>query len=360
MMKKIIIVSTVGLIYDGITSVMTSYLEAMNRENLDIFVVSTIKSEPKIEKKIEELGCKIVHLPSRRNSPVRYFFNLMRFIRKNNIEVIHAHGNSATLSIELLAGFFGGCKKRIAHSHNTKCDQVKADKMLRPLFNLLYTDALACGYEAGKWLFGKQKFKVLKNGRNVKKYSFSLEKRNEMRKKLDIADGIAIGHVGGFYEQKNHQFLIKIFREVLNREPNAKLFLVGDGPLKDEMQKSVLDISENVKFVGTIDNVNDYMQAMDIMVLPSLFEGLPLVAIEWQINGLPSLLSNTITEECKVTNTVRFESLQEEPHVWMNDIFEMLKNENRNEDSQKAIKLIRENGFDIDDNAKFLEKIYKS
>ena len=140
-MKKIIIVSTVGLIYDGITSVITSYLEAMNREDLKIYVVSTIMSESKIEKKIEELGCDIVRLPSRSKSPIVYIFSLAHFIRKNNIDVIHAHGNSATLSIELLAGFLGGCKRRIAHSHNTRCDQVRADKMLRPLFNLLYTDA---------------------------------------------------------------------------------------------------------------------------------------------------------------------------------------------------------------------------
>lgn len=359
-MKKIIIVSTVGLIYDGITSVITSYLEAMNREDLKIYVVSTIMSESKIEKKIEELGCEIVQLPSRRKSPIVYFFSLAHFIRKNNIEVIHAHGNSATLSIELLAGFLGGCKRRIAHSHNTRCDQVRADKMLRPLFNLLYTDALACGNEAGLWLFRNRKFKVLKNGRNVKKYSFSLEKRNEMRKRLDISDCIAIGHVGGFFEQKNHKFLIKIFREVLNRKPNAKLFLIGDGPLKDEIMKNVSDIRKSVIFVGTVDNVNDYMQAMDIMVLPSLFEGLPLVAIEWQINGLPSLLSNTITEDCNITNMVRFESLEESPYIWTNDILEMLEKENRLENSQKAIRLVRENGFDIDDNTKILEKIYKS
>lgn len=359
-MKKIIIVSTVGLIYDGITSVITSYLEAMNREDLKIYVVSTIMSESKIEKKIEELGCEIVQLPSRRKSPIVYFFSLAHFIRKNNIEVIHAHGNSATLSIELLAGFLGGCKRRIAHSHNTRCDQVRADKMLRPLFNLLYTDALACGNEAGLWLFDNRKFKVLKNGRNVKKYSFSLEKRNEMRKRLDISDCIAIGHVGGFFEQKNHKFLIKIFREVLNRKPNAKLFLIGDGPLKDEIMKNVSDIRKSVIFVGTVDNVNDYMQAMDIMVLPSLFEGLPLVAIEWQINGLPSLLSNTITEDCNITNMVRFESLEEAPYIWTNDILEMLEKENRLENSQKAISLVRKNGFDIYDNAKILEKIYKS
>ena len=191
-------------------------------------------------------------------------------------------------------------------------------------------------------------------------FIIELEKRNEMRKRLDISDCIAIGHVGGFFEQKNHKFLIKIFREVLNRKPNAKLFLIGDGPLKDEIMKNVSDIRKSVIFVGTVDNVNDYMQAMDIMVLPSLFEGLPLVAIEWQINGLPSLLSNTITEDCNITNMVRFESLEEAPYIWTNDILEMLEKENRLENSQKAISLVRKNGFDIYDNAKILEKIYKS
>lgn len=110
-MRKIVIVSTVGLIYDGITSVISSYLEAMDKTDLEIYVVSTIKAEPNIEK-IEKLGCKIVHFPSRKNNTIKYFISLQTFIHRNGIEVIHAHGNSATLAIEMLAGLLGGCKKK--------------------------------------------------------------------------------------------------------------------------------------------------------------------------------------------------------------------------------------------------------
>ena len=115
--KKVIIVSTVGLIYDGITSVILSYLQAMNLSKLDIYVVSTMKCEQSIKKSILDLGCHIVELPSRKTETLKYAVQLTKFIRLHKIEVIHAHGNSATLTVEMLAGLLGGCKKRIAHGH---------------------------------------------------------------------------------------------------------------------------------------------------------------------------------------------------------------------------------------------------
>ena len=213
-MKKVMVVSTVGLIYDGITSVIVSYLEAMDRRDLDIYVVSTIKAEAAITKKIEKLGCHVISFPSRRTNTAQYFFSLLSFIRKNRIDVIHAHGNSATLSIEMLAGWLGGCKKRIAHSHNTKCDQVKADKILRPFFYRLYTEALACGQDAGKWLFGDRKFEILQNGRDVDKYAYQETVRKNMRENYGFQEQMVVGHVGGFYEQKNHRFLVQVFRSI--------------------------------------------------------------------------------------------------------------------------------------------------
>ena len=359
-MSKVIVVSTVGLIYDGITSVLVSYLEAMDRSGLDIFVVGTIKIEPEIEKKIENLGCHVVHLPSRRDDTLKYFLSLISFIKKNGINVLHAHGNSATLAIELLAGLIGGCKKRIAHSHNTKCDHVKADKMLRPLFDALYTDAVACGDKAGKWLFRGKNFTVLKNGRNIEKYTFNNEIRELIRKKLKINNNLVIGHVGGFFEQKNHIFLVQIFREIYKIEPKSKFILIGDGPLKPVIEELVADLREDIIFTGTIDNVESYLQAMDAMILPSLFEGLPLVAIEWQINGLPSLLSDTITNECSITNTIRFESLESSPEEWAKKILEMARENEREDNSRAAVPLVKRAGFDIKDNAQILKTIYLS
>ena len=359
-MNKVVIISTVGLIYDGITSVIISYLEAMDKTALEIYVINTIKAEPKILDKITNLGCKVIDLPSRKTETLSYFLKLTDFIKKNRIRIVHAHGNSATLTIELLAGYLGGAKKRIAHSHNTKCNQIYADKLLRPFFYKLCTDSIACGNEAGRWLFKDKSFIVLKNGRNINKYAFSHIKREVIRDMYSLEDSFVLGHVGGFFEQKNHQYVIRIFRVFLKMYPKSKLFLIGDGPLKDEILNGVSDIKDNVIFTGAIENVEDYLNACDGMLLPSLFEGLPLVAIEWQINGLPALLSDTITKDCKLTPNVKFDSIEQSPKIWADDIVKMINENDREESSEISKKMIRETGFDIEDNAKTLRSIYLS
>lgn len=357
-MKKIVITSTVGLIYDGITNVIVSYLEAMDLQDLDIYIVATIKAEPTIIEKLEKLGCHIVHLPSRREDTLKYFLRLISFIKKNKIEVIHAHGNSATLAIEMVAGWIGGCKKRIAHSHNTRCNQVKADKLLRPVFNCCYTDALACGVNAGKWLFKNRKFTVLQNGRNVEKYVYNEQIRNKLRTQYNIHKELVIGHVGGFFEQKNHKFLLIILHEILKIEPQAHFFLIGDGPLKKKIEYQARDLNEHITFTGTTDRVTDYLQMMDGMLLPSLFEGLPLVAIEWQINGLPCILSDTITKDCVFMDNVRFKSLNDSAKEWAQNIIQMIRDNDRINSSINAQKKIVQVGFDIKQGAKQLRSIY--
>lgn len=358
MKTKVLIISTVGLIYDGITSVITSYLQAMDLSDLDVYVISTIKEEKGIVKKIEKLGCNIVKLPSRKTQTVSYFINLITFIKKNKIDIVHAHGNSGTLSIEMLAAWIGGCKKRIAHSHNTKCNQVMADKILRPIFNILYTDAIACGDDAGRWLFRNNPFSVLSNGRDIELFSFDENIRQEKRTELNLKNEIAIGHVGGFFEQKNHRFLLEIFREILKEEPTAHFFLIGYGPLRAEIESSAEDLKDNLIFVGTTSNISDYLQAMDGMLLPSLYEGLPLVAIEWQINGLPCVLSDKVTKECAFMDNCVFMSLAESAEVWAKEIIALIKSNDRIQNSKRAVSESKIRGFDIQDGALKLKNIY--
>ena len=154
--------------------------------------------------------------------------------------------------------------------------------------------------------------------------------------------------------------IISMFREFLKTYPKSKLFLIGDGPLKEEILNNVADIKDNVIFTGAIENVNDYLNACDGMLLPSLFEGLPLVAIEWQINGLPAILSDTITKDCKLTENVKFDSLEQSPAIWAEDIVEMIDENDREKSSEISKTIIREKGFDIEDNAKTLRDIYLS
>ena len=128
---------------------------------------------------------------------------LRRYIAKEKIDIVHVHGSSAIMSVELLAAKLAGCKVRIAHSHNTTCENKKVDQMLRPLFNKLYTERFACGQEAGKWMFGTQSFMVIPNGRSLQKYEYNSEKRVQYRNKLNVpANAFIIGHVGRFNDQK--------------------------------------------------------------------------------------------------------------------------------------------------------------
>lgn len=358
-MRKILIISTVGLIYDGITNVILSYLQAMDLSNMEIYIGATINVVPEIKGRLEKMGCKIIELPSRRDNPLKYMFELVKMIRINKIQVIHAHGNSGTLAIEMVAAWLGGCGKRIAHSHNTQCDQVKVDRLLRPIFNMFYTDALACGEDAGKWLFGNKKFTVLQNGRNIDEFSYNENVRISMRKRYGLKQEIiVIGHVGGFFKQKNHSFLISIFIEILKKEPSAHLFLIGDGPLKNEIMKQTEELCNCIEFIGKTDRVADYLQMMDVMVLPSLFEGLPLVAIEWQINGLPCILSDNVTKACAFAENVAFMSLDNSPEQWAEKILESARNSEREENSERAKDEARHAGFDIRDGAASLRKVY--
>lgn len=354
-MKKVLIVNTVGLIYDGINSVMLSLLEAMDKTDLQIYIAATVKTEQAIVNKYKALGCEIAIFPDRKENTFKYFCSLSSFIRKYHIEVIHANGNSATLAVEMTAAKLGGCKKRIAHSHNTRCDQVRADKLLRPLFYSTYTDALACGQDAGKWLFKDKQFTVIQNGRDLSKFAFNPEKRKEMREKLGLENEIAIGHVGGFVPQKNHKFLIDIYRAISEKNSNTKFFCVGDGQEKQKIEEKAKGL--DITFTGNIDYVPDFLQAMDVMVLPSLFEGLPLVAVEWQAAGLPFVMSNTISDETIFTDFVEKMSLEESAEEWANAILSLISS-NRKQKSDVAVIKAKEAGYDIRTSADKIRGIY--
>lgn len=355
---KVLVISTVGLQYEGITSVISSLLHNMDLTNMDIYVAGTIYVEKSIREDFESIGCHVVDFSTRKADTLSYFIELVKFIKRNKIQVVHAHGNSATLVIEMVAAWLGGCPKRLAHSHNTTCEQVKVDKLLRPTFNLFYTQAIACGVEAGKWLFSSKQFTVIKNGREVVKYAFNKEKRNFIRSILQIENKIVIGHVGNFLEQKNHIFLVEIYHEIVKREPNCVLFMMGDGPLKHEIEERCIDISDHIVFTGKTDKVAELLNAMDGMLLPSLFEGFPLVVVEWQINGLPCLLADTITKESMLSRLVLFESLQNSASVWAEKILDEVKRNNRSISSDIGQAAVRAAGFDSKESASLLRRIY--
>ena len=354
--KNLLIISTVGLTYDGITQVILSYLKGMDRTGLSIYVGSTIRCDDSIREDIESLGCKIIDLPNRKTETKRYSAALLKAIRKNKIDILHVHGNSGTMAIEMLLGFFGGCKKRISHCHSTQTENPRADKMLRPVLYALSTHKIACGNASGKWLYNNLDFIVLRNGRNCDDYVFNPDKRKEIREKNGWDGKLVVGHVGNFLPVKNHEFIIDVFRILSKNNRNAELVLVGDGPLCQSILNATADIQDKVHFLGTVKNMPDVLQAMDVMMLPSLYEGVPLVVLEWQLSGLPCLVSDKVDTECAVTGLVKFLPISD-PDVWVTEIGNC-EYSNRRKLSDNSVEMLKRAGFDINTNASRLREIY--
>ena len=350
---RILMINTVKSKYDGITMTILNYISNMDKEGIQIDFLAINHVESDLKEQIESLGSKIHTLTSRNSNPLVYVLGLAKIVRKNKYQVVHIHCNSRTATFDLLGAYLGGAKLRCPHSHNTQCENPKVHKLLKPIFNLLYTDAFACGKDAGKWLYENRPFTVLKNGTNLNKYQYNEESRNLYREKYKLGITIAIGHVAHFTRQKNHSFLIEVFKKLIDINSNYKLFLIGEGKYKKEIEEKVANynLEKNIVFTGTIQDIPEMLSAMDLMVLPSLHEGLPNVVIEWQVSGIHSFLADTITKDCKLTSLVDFFPLDVD--VWVNAILNYTPKSRENYYNQ-----IAKAGFDISVNAESLKQYY--
>lgn len=354
---KILIVSTVEFELNGITSVILNYYKNTDLSEIHMDFVVINCPDDTLVADIRANGSKFFVLP-RKKSPISYMINLYKLCKANHYDIIHVHGNSATMALEMVPAMLAGILVRIAHSHNTTCIHLKLHKWLYPLFNISYTHALACGENAGRWLFNGKPFVVLKNGIVLDKYRYDEKTRNKYRGKINCENKRVIGHVGLFNEQKNQKFIIEIFEKIIARKDEYQLVLIGEGPLFQEIKElsKSLGIEERVIFLGTTDKVNCYMQAMDIFVLPSLYEGLPLVLVEAQAAGLPCIVSTEVSREADLTGTVQYINLEDQ-ELWIDKIMSIEINANRGStDNLKKLELC---GYDIERSAKTLTDFYQ-
>lgn len=358
-MKKVLIINTIGMGFEGISSVIFNYLENMNKNDLDIHIISFDGTRPEIISKIESIGT--LHIfPERKHQLCNYLITLNKLLNQQ-FDIIHIHGNSGTMLFEVILAKLNKIQKILVHCHNTQTDHPLINKVLKKPMIYLSNNLLACSNSAGKWLYDNHPYIVLNNAIDIKKFSFNEDKREKIRKIYKIkSNDVVIGHIGHFTKQKNHTFLIDIFNEFLKFGINAKLLLVSDGPLYEDIKKKVysLKISDNVIFTGRRDDIQDIYNAMDIFVIPSLWEGLPLVMLEAQANGLQVLASDVISKEVKCTDNVKFISLNDSPEVWAKYLFEMIQNNNVCLRNQSVNEIIKENGFDIELEADKLKSIY--
>lgn len=360
---KILLINTVPTEKNGITNVIYNYLRNIDRKEMTFDYLSINEPETSYREEMEKLGGRMFVL-SRLDMNVFLYWNALRkLIKQNCYDAVHVHGNSHTLILELSAAWLAGCKVRIVHSHNTTCINPLLHKILFPVFNLLYTHALACGKEAGLWMFGSRTYTVINNGVDIRKYSFDIEKRKSIRQQLCISDDeILIGNVGHFYGQvKNQSFVVNILNELLKRSDRYKLSLIGDGPQRKDVEQQVGDyeISDRVIFTGNINNVDEYLCAIDMIVMPSLFEGLPLTLIEQQACGLHCVVADTITKEADKTGNLKFLSLGSPIEEWVNCIEKSEVEIEREKCSKAAIEKITEAGYNIAVEANKLRNVYE-
>lgn len=358
-MIRVLFVCTVPTEKSGIPNVIFNLLSAMDQSGMDIGYVSINDPEESYKQQLKAMGVKLYVIPREFRHPFRYVRNLRKVLQ--NYDIVHVHGNSATMVLEMIAAKAAGVHLRIAHSHNTTCKQKKIDKIARPLFYKLCNGRIACGIEAGQWLFEERSFWVMNNGINADAFQFSSKVRQEVRSRLGNVDKFTIGHVGNFNKQKNHIFLVDVFSEYHKINPRSVMLLLGDGPLKDEMVRKAesLGLSDDIYFLGSIDHPEEYLNAMDLVVMPSIFEGFPLTLIEEQSNGLNILASDVITTTSNLTGLVKFKSLNDSATEWAKEIQDLSIQIERNLlISNDAIRKIKDSGYDIKTVAADLKSYY--
>ena len=342
----------------GLESMLMNYYRHIDRERVQFDFLVHRQERAAFDDEIESLGGKLYRLPRLVPWSKGYLAALNHFFDEHpEYKIVHVHQDCLS-SVILRAAAQHNIPVRIAHSHNAN-----QDKNLKYPIKLWYkrsipkytTNLFACGKDAGDWMFGGAPYQIINNAIDATAYSFNPKKRIEMRHQLGLADKLIIGHVGRFNPQKNHLFLLDIFAALLKKEPNAVLLLVGGGEdmLKIQAKAHALGIAEHVRFLGVRSDVADLMQAMDVFVFPSLYEGLGIVLIEAQAAGLPCVVSDTIPREAYLTDLVTAERLSSSTETWADNILEK-----RNFPRTDRRAEIAAHGFDITTEAVKLQEFY--
>lgn len=360
-MKRILqIVDSMGL--GGIQSFIMNVYRVIDKEKIQFDFLLHNKPENSYDDEILKMGGRIYYLPARSEGIKKNKCALDDFFRKHKeYEVVHEHESSLSYIEPLVAAKKNGVPVRIMHSHNTKISgsvmHIVLHNMHSHIIHKVATHYLACGELAGKWMYGKSKVKdkfcIVYNGINLKDYEYDDQVRNIMRAELGIKNEVVVGHAGRFMKVKNHKFLLDIFKVFHDNYRESILILAGDGDLLENIKEYAkkIGISECVKFLGMRRDINRVIQAMDVMVMPSLYEGFPVIAIEAQANGLPVYLSDTITKEAVIKDNVHMIELKATAEEWERSIRNDLR---RIPDNQ----ILYNKGFDINDIAKKLINLY--
>lgn len=353
-----------GMDCGGAENLIMNLYRNVNRDRIQFdFLVHTDK-KCFFDEEISSLGGYIYHVP--------YYFilNTIQYKRALDcffsdhpeIKIVHGHlGSCAHVYLKVAKKY--GCFA-IAHSHSTKPNFSIKNMIYRGFTYITRHTAdyfIGCSFDSGIYRFGEkivyntEKFCVLNNAIDTDNYAFDTQIRQDIRKELNINEDFVVGHVGRFDVAKNQSFVIEVFDQFHGLYPNSRLILVGTGKMLDEIKEKVRekDLLNFVIFTGIRDDVPKIMMAMDTFIFPSKYEGFGIVALEAQATGLPTIVSENIPVECHVTDIIQALSLDDPISYWVNMIIKMGKRERKS-----MHKKVKEAGFDIKENAKWLENFY--
>lgn len=343
----------------GLETMLMNYYRHIDRSKVQFDFLVHRDFEADYDKEILSLGGRIYHMdrliPWSRN----YKKKLIDFFKNHQeYKIVHVHQDCLS-SVALECAKKSNIPVRIAHSHTSS-----QDKNLKYLIKLFYmkqipgvaTDLFACSEVAGDWMFRGHGFKILKNAIDITSYLYSPIISSKVKKDLNVEDNFVIGHVGRFNSLKNHSFLIDVFDKCKKLDESSKLILVGDGDCRKEIEEKVHSkgLDKDVIFLGVQNNVNELLQAMDVFVFPSLYEGLGIAIIEAETASLPCFISDTIPDDCIVTKgLVKKLPLNASPKMWAEEIIKK-KSYNKHDTSEE----IKISGYDIFDSSRQLEQFY--
>ncbi|WP_320967830.1 glycosyltransferase [Hungatella hathewayi] len=348
-------------------SVIMNYYRHIDRNEVQFDFLHFVACEDSYIEEIRALGGRIYCI-DKPGSSFQSVKQLDLFFRLHAEEYTWLHNHEVYLTF-LLRPFAKryGLEKFIVHCHATKY----SDKTLHAVRNrilclpirFMKVDRFACSEAAGKFLYGEKMLKagkvfIMHNAIDCEKFRFRPELRERLRKEMGLEGKFVIGHVGRFERQKNHEFLIEVFAEVKKSIPQAVLLLIGDGSLKERIKSKVVeaDLKTSVIFLRQRNDVNEMLHVMDVFVLPSYYEGLPVSCIEAQANGLPCVISGTITKEVCINENVSVCNLENPPCVWS----ELLKHLTNQTISQRILRQdsILKNGYCLKSESAILRKKY--
>ena len=343
----------------GLETMLMNYYRHIDRDLVQFDFLTHRQERAAYDDEIESLGGIIYRLPRLVPWSRTYQYALDTFFKSHpEYRIVHVHQDCLS-SVILKVAQRNGVPVRIAHSHSSA-----QDKNLKYPIKLYYrrliprfaTDLFACGKDAGDWMFGGATFQVLNNAIDAASYRYDLQKASQMRQNLNIPqNALVIGHVGRFSPPKNHEFLVDIFAALYKTVQNVFLLLVGDGDLRPKIEEKVrsLGLTEHILFTGIRSDVPDLLQAMDVFVFPSLYEGLPVTMVEAQAAGLPCVISEQIPRDCDLTELVHRISLDDDPALWAEQILSV-KTSLRKDTGEQIVAA----GFDIIENVKQLQNYY--